>query len=68
MCENNWVRKIARVEKADRRRMVELREETGVQRSLTERLVRRTLRKDGGSQTIGESYMGRAGGDEGGQG
>ena len=33
VCENNWVRKIARVTRADRRRMVELREETGVQRS-----------------------------------
>ena len=32
--------KIARVTRADRRRMVELREETGVQRSLTERLAR----------------------------
>ena len=31
--------KIARVTRADRRRMVVLREETGVQRSLTERLV-----------------------------
>ena len=30
VCENNWVRKIARVTRADRRRMVELREETGV--------------------------------------
>ena len=40
VCENNWVRKIARVTREDRRRMVELREETGVQRSLTERLVR----------------------------
>ena len=29
--ENNWVRKIARVTRADRRRMVELREGTGVQ-------------------------------------
>ena len=38
-----WVRKIARVTRADRRRMVELREETGVQRSLTERLVRSRL-------------------------
>ena len=37
------VRKIARVTRADRRRMVELREETGVQRSLTERLVRNRL-------------------------
>ena len=40
VCENNWVRKIARVTRADRRRMAELREETGVQRSLTERLMR----------------------------
>ena len=36
VCENNWVRKIARVTRADRRRMVELREETGMQRSLRE--------------------------------
>ena len=43
MSENDWVRKIARVTRADRRRMVELREETGVQRSLTERLVRSRL-------------------------
>ena len=43
VCENNWVRKIARVARADRRRMVESREETGVQRSLTERLVRSRL-------------------------
>ncbi len=41
--ENNWVRKIAGVKRADRRRMAELREETGVQRSLTERLVRSRL-------------------------
>ena len=43
VCENNWVRKIARVTRAHKRRMVELREETGVQRSLTERLVRSRL-------------------------
>ena len=36
MCENNWVRKLARVTRADMRRMVELREEAGVQRSLTD--------------------------------
>ena len=47
MCENNWVRKIARVTRADKRRMVELREETGVQRSLTERLVRSRLQWTG---------------------
>ena len=43
VCKNNWVRKIASVTRADRRRMVELREETGVQRSLAERLVRSRL-------------------------
>ena len=40
VCENNWVRKTARVTRADMSRMVELREETGVQRRLTQRLVR----------------------------
>ena len=43
MCENSWVRKIARVTRADRRRMMELKEETGVHRSLTERLVKSRL-------------------------
>ena len=43
VCKNNLVRKIARVTRANRRRMVELREETGVQCSLTERLVRSRL-------------------------
>ena len=43
VCENNWVRKIARVTRADRRRMVELRGDTGAQRSLTERLARSRL-------------------------
>ena len=43
VCKNNWVRKIARVKRADRRRMMELREETGVQWSWTERLVRSRL-------------------------
>ena len=40
---HNWVRTTARVTRADRRRMVELREETGLQRSLTEILVRSRL-------------------------
>ena len=43
VCGNNWVRKIARVTRADSRIMVELREEAGVQRSYTERLVRSRL-------------------------
>ena len=53
VCENNWVRKIARVTSANRRIMVELREEKRVQRSLTETsqeqtTVGRARRKDGG--------------------
>ena len=43
VCENNWVRKIARVRMAHMGRMVEIREATGVQRSLTEILVRNRL-------------------------
>ena len=75
VCENNWVRKIARVTRADLRRMVELREETVVQRSLTERLVR--SRYSGLDTYKGwrmtdyrrerQSYVSRAVGDEGGQ-
>ena len=55
VCENNWVRKIARVTRADRRRMVELREETVVQIEEFDRetgeeqiTVGWTRRKDGG--------------------
>ena len=47
VCENNWVRKIARVTRADRRRMVALREEMGVKSSLAER------------QIIGAGYSGQ---------
>ena len=54
VCENNWVRKIARVTRADRRRMVELREETGVLEELDRETgeeqitVGWTRRQDGG--------------------
>ena len=67
---------IARVTRADRRRMVELREETGVQRSLTERLVRSTLQWAGHVERMADDRVPKraskiheeAGGDEGGQG
>ena len=39
VCENNWVRRIAGVKRVDRR-MNELKEEIGVQMSLTGRLVK----------------------------
>ena len=54
--------------------MVELREETGVQRSLTERLVRSRLQWAGHVERMADdrrerqSYESRAGGDEGCQG
>ena len=57
VCENNWVRKIARVTMADRRRMVELREETGVQRSLTERLVRSRLQWAGHVERMADDRL-----------
>ena len=57
VCENNWVRKIARVTRPDRRRMVELREETGVQRSLTERLVRSRLQWAGHVERMADDRL-----------
>ena len=53
----NWVRKIARVTRADRRRMVELREETGMQRSLTERLVRSRLQWAGHVERMADERL-----------
>ena len=57
VCENNWVRKIAKVMRADRRRMVELREETGVQRTLTERLVRSRLQWAGQVESMADDRL-----------
>ena len=57
VCENNWVRKIARVTRADRRRMVELREETRVQMSLTERLVRSRLQWGGHVERMADDRL-----------
>ena len=57
VCENNWVRKIARVTRADRRRMVELREGTGAQRSLTERLVRSRLQWAGHVERMADDRL-----------
>ena len=59
------------ITRADRRRMVELREETVVQRTLTERLVRSRLQCAGHVErrmTERQRYVRRAGGDEGSQG
>ena len=44
VCENNWVRKVSGVKRVDRRRMDELREDIGVQMSLTGKLVKCWLR------------------------
>ena len=57
VCENNWVRKIARVTRADKRRMVELREETWVQRSLKERLVRSRLQWAGHVERMADDRL-----------
>ena len=57
VCENNWVRKIARLMRADRRRMVELREEMGVKRSLTERLVRSRLHWTGHVERMADDSL-----------
>ena len=61
VCENNWVRKIVRVTRADRRRMVELREKTEVQRSLTERLVRSRLQWAGHVERMADDRLPKRG-------
>ena len=57
VCENNWVRKITRVTRADRRRMVELMEETVVQRRLTERRVRCRLQWPGHVERMADDRL-----------
>ena len=57
VCEKNWVRKIGRVTRADRRTIVELREETGVQRSLTGRLVRSRLQWAGHVERMADDIL-----------
>ena len=44
VCENNWMRRIAGVKRVDRRRLVDIREEIGLPRSLTEKLIRGRMR------------------------
>ena len=55
--ENNWVRKITRVTRADMRRMVELMEETGVERNLTERLVSSRLQGAGHVENMADNRI-----------
>ena len=57
VCENNWVRNIARVTRADRRRVVELREEMGATRSLTERLARSRLQWTGHVERMADDRL-----------
>ena len=62
MCENNWVRRITRTKRVDRRRLNDLRKEVGMQCSLTGRLKQdgmgRPLGKNGCKQTRKESRGG----------
>ena len=52
-----WVGCLARVTRADRRRMMELREETGMQRSLTDRLVRSRLQWAGHVERMADDRL-----------
>ena len=57
VCENNWVSKIARVKRSDRRIMAELREETGVLSSVTERLMRSILQWAGHVERMADDRL-----------
>ena len=71
VCESNWVRKTARVTRGSQEKNGGVK---GVQRSLAERLVRSRLQWAGHVERMTDyrrerqSYVSRAGGDEGGQG
>ena len=41
VCENNWIRRIVGVKRADKRRLDEQRVEVGVKESFKKKLVRR---------------------------
>ena len=47
VCKNNWVHRITRTKREDKRRMNNLRKEFGMQCSLTRRLVRSRMRRTG---------------------
>ena len=59
VCENNWVRRIARVKRIDRRRMDELREEVGIQKCLMGRLVKSRLKWAGHVERMKEYRLPR---------
>ena len=44
VCENNWVRRLCGVRLADKRRLKELREEVGLDRTVTQRVVEKRLK------------------------
>ena len=44
VCENNWVRRITRAKKMDKRRVADMREEVGVEQNISEKMVKARLR------------------------
>ena len=57
VCENNWVRRIGGVVRADRREMVGLREEIGLQGLFTEKLIRSRLKWAGHVERMDEGRL-----------
>ena len=57
VCQKNWVSRIAGVKRVDRRRMDDLREEIGVQMSLTGKFVKCRLRWAEHLVRMGEERM-----------
>ena len=59
VCENNWVRRIAGVERVDRKGMDELREEVGIQKCLMGRLVKSRMKWAGHVERMKEDRLPR---------
>ena len=57
VCENNWIRRITRVKRANKRRMDELRVEVGVKESVKKKLVRSRLTLASHVERIGDEKL-----------
>ena len=57
VAENNWVRRICKVKRKDRRKMGELREEIGMKKHLNMKLVGSRLRWSGYIQRMSEGNV-----------
>ena len=65
-CENNWIRRIVGVKRANKRRMDELRVEVGVRETFKKKLVRGRVKWAGHVERMGDENLAKSRCPEGG--